>query len=170
MNLSPRHYICTLVSPPRGDQAPEVAMAGFTRQSRRTSRGARWFESAINYLPLGRLVGRERRITPPQGTAMGRVAYRLLFLILLLAADWYLDTSNGQSPFERSLGSTEIVCHSLTCKHHLTLATELPTVLPLQLPLHASVGPSDSPELLGWPAPLGLGDHDLAYLYMCIIC
>jgi hypothetical protein len=101
---------------------------------------------------------------------MGRIAYRLLFLTLLLAADWYLDTSNGQSPFERSLASTEIVCHSLTCKHHITLATELPSVSPPLLPLHVCGGPSDSPQLLDWPAPLRLGDHNLAYLYMCIVC
>jgi hypothetical protein len=46
-------------------------------------------------------------------------ARRFLFLLLLLAVDWYFDTSLGQSPFDRPMSSTEACCESLVYKQRL---------------------------------------------------
>jgi hypothetical protein len=37
--------------------------------------------------------------------------YRLAILVVLLAFDWYLDTSFGTSPFNLPMRSTEVVCY-----------------------------------------------------------
>jgi hypothetical protein len=83
------------------------------------------------------------------------------FVLLLLAGDWYFDTSHGLSPFEGPLCSTAVACRSLVYKQQLCkrfdatdLAQPAPPLAVLgshNLPLVAPV-PSTSPHTLSGPS------------------
>jgi hypothetical protein len=56
-------------------------------------------------------------------------AHRFLFLLALLAVDWYFDTSFGHDPFNRPMCSTEAYCESLVHKQHLCDLLAAPCLL-----------------------------------------
>ena len=102
---------------------------------------------------------------------MAPTARSFCFVFLLLAGDWYFDTSQGLSTFDGPLSSTTVTCRSLADKRVLCKrfdATDLtqPAVLLVAfqsqtLPTGVTV-PATSPRVLSGPT--------LACLFMSFQC
>ena len=78
---------------------------------------------------------------------------RLVFLLLLLAVDWYFDTSFGTSPFDRPMSSTEAFCKALAYKQDIQQELSRPELRgPAQMailvapPVRASLLDYESPD------------------------
>jgi hypothetical protein len=102
---------------------------------------------------------------------MGPTARSVWFVLLLLAADWYFDTSHGLLPFERPMCSTAVACHSLVYKEQLCKRFDA-AGLTQPAPLLAASSPHNAPALAPVPntSPRTHSGHALISLLMSFQC
>jgi hypothetical protein len=99
-----------------------------------------------------------------------RAVSRLLFLLMLLAIDWYFDTSFGNSPVSTPMSSTEAVCPSPVQKQRVCKRLEV-TDLIGATPLIEAAGPHLAPPpLRGKAGAFVPPGADLAYVFMSMQC
>jgi hypothetical protein len=96
---------------------------------------------------------------------------RFLFLLVLLAIDWYFDTSLGQSPFDGPMSSTAAVCQSSVQKQRACKRLEVADLIEAT-PLVEVADPNQagSPPLRGKAGGFVPPDADLAYVFMSMQC
>lgn len=99
-----------------------------------------------------------------------RAVSRLLFLLMLLAVDWYFDTSFGNSPVSTPLSSTEAVYQSPVQKQRVCKKLEVADFTgpaPLVEAAHPHLAAPPLWGRAGAFAPPGAG---LAYVFMSMQC
>jgi hypothetical protein len=97
--------------------------------------------------------------------------YRFLFLLGLLAIDWYFDTSLGQSPLEGPMSSTASVSQSPVHKQRFCKIFEVAELMEAA-PLVEAAVPRRSAllSLRGEAGAFILSDAELAYVFMSMQC
>jgi hypothetical protein len=100
-----------------------------------------------------------------------RALPRFLFLLVLLAIDWYCDTSFGQSPFDGPMSSTEAVCKLPVQRQRVCKKLEVADLIEATPPVEAADPHlSAPPPLRGKAGAFALHDSALAYVFMSMQC
>ena len=96
---------------------------------------------------------------------------RLLFLLMLLAIDWYFDTNFGNSPVSPPMSSTEAVCPSPVQKQRVCKGLEVADSIGAT-PLVEAADPhlAAPPPLRGKARAFVPPGADLAYVFMSMQC
>ncbi|HZU36830.1 MAG TPA: hypothetical protein VFA18_13005 [Gemmataceae bacterium] len=96
---------------------------------------------------------------------------RLLFLLLLLAIDWYADTSLGSSPTSADMRSTDAYCRCLAHKQLIGQSLAVSHRLVTAPPVDSSSQSRDNLFTpLGEAPGLGRQGSDLTHLFMSMQC
>jgi hypothetical protein len=102
---------------------------------------------------------------------MAPTAYSFWFILLLLAGDWYFDTSHGLLPFERPMCSTQVTCRSLASMQQLCKRFEATNLIePTCQTERSDQQPAPTSLLPGKADTFLLRGADLAYFFMSMQC